>query len=213
MEIEFYGGNCFKLKTKDTTIVIDDNLNKIGKKSITTDKVVAFYTSKSLEDEQAVKSARLVIDAAGEFEVGDLTVRGIQVRAHIDTEDQKTATVFQFMYNNQTATIIGHIHPDISDEALEVISGTDVLILPIGGNGFTLDITGAASIIKKVEPDIVIPSQYAIKGINYEVPAIELEEFGKVAPLASAEKMDSFKLSKSIEDTGSQTKVVVLNTK
>lgn len=54
------------------------------------------------------------------------------------------------MYAGQTATFTGHVHPDISDDALELISGTDVLIIPVGGNGFTLDPTGAASIIKKL---------------------------------------------------------------
>lgn len=213
MEIEFFGGNCFRIKTKQTSVVIDDNLSKIGKKSILNDKTVAFYTSKLLIDNDSAPVARLTIDSAGEFEVGDLTVKGVQVRSHLDEEDKKTATIYQFMYAGQTATFTGHVHPDISDDALELISGTDVLIIPVGGNGFTLDPAGAASIIKKVEPDVVIPSQYDIAGFKYEVPALSLEEFGKVAPLSTAETLDSLKMQKVVEDSASQTKVIVLNVK
>ena len=39
MEIEFFGGNCFKLKTKLTTIVVDDNLESLEKKTILNTKV------------------------------------------------------------------------------------------------------------------------------------------------------------------------------
>ena len=54
------------------------------------------------------------------------------------------------------------------------------LVVPVGGNGFTLDSIGATSIIKKTEPSIVVPSQYDIAGMDYEVPAQQIEEFIKI---------------------------------
>ncbi|MBP6962038.1 MBL fold metallo-hydrolase, partial [Candidatus Saccharibacteria bacterium] len=201
MELEFFGGNCFRIKSKQTTIIIDDNLSKIGKKSVTTDKTVAFYTSGLLRDENVCEQARLVIDGAGEFEVGDITVKGIQARGHMDEEDKYTATIFQFMYDGQTITVLGHVHPDLGDDAIELVSGTDVLVMPVGGNGYTLDPIGASSIIKKVEPDVVVPSQYDIKGLNYEVPAQGLEEFGKVSSLNLEDIRDSLKLVRASEDS------------
>lgn len=213
MEIEFFGGNCFRIKSKQTTIVIDDNLSKIGKKSITNDKTAAFFTSAITKDEKVANVARLVIDGAGEFEVGDITVKGVQTRAHIDEEDKHTATIFQFMFGGQTITVLGHVHPDLSDDAVELISGTDVLVAPVGGNGYTLDPVGATSVIKKIEPDVVIPSQYEIKGCNYEVPAQGLEEFSKVSSFNTEDVQDSFKVTRSLEDSATQTRVVVLNVK
>lgn len=213
MELEFFGGNCFRIKSKQTTITIDDNLSKLGRKSITTDKSVAFFSSAILRDEKVCEEARLVIDGAGEFEVGDITVKGIQARAHMDESDKQTATIFQFMFGGQTITVLGHVHPDLDDTAIELISGTDVLVLPVGGNGFTLDPVGASSVIKKVEPDVVVPSQYDIKGLNYEVPAQGLEEFGKVSSLNLEDVQDSLKLVRASEDSSVQTRVVVLNVK
>lgn len=208
MEIEFFGANCFRIKTKGATIIIDDNLEKLGGTSPQTDKTVAFYTSDEIKADQKSKS-RLVIENPGEFEVGDVTVTGVQTRAHMDEEGVESATVYQFMMANQTVTLLGHVHPDISSEVLELVGGTDVLIVPVGGHGYTLDPAGAAGAVKKVEPDVVIPSHYDMKDLKYEVSASPLEEFTKIMPTSDEGPQDSYKVGK-FDSESSQTKVVVL---
>ena len=209
MELEFFGANCFRIKTKEIALVVDDNLSAIGGKSIQTEKTVAFYTNPLLLKGVTPKS-HLVISSPGEFEVGDVTVKGAQARGHMDKEDEQNAAVFQFMANGQTITVLGHVHPDLSSEVKELIGGTDVLVVPVGGNGFTLDPAGAASAVKEVEPGYVVPAQYDIAGLNYEVPAVPLAEFMKLFPSATSEPENSLKLAKGVEDTTGQTKVVVL---
>lgn len=213
MEIEFFGANSFRIKTKKAAVVVDDNLNKVGSKSIVDDKTTLFYTNQNLIDESAKNSSKLMVDSPGEFEVGDITATGKQARAHMDKEDEMTATVFKFMANGQTVTVLGHVHPNLSNDVEEFISGTDVLLIPVGGNGYTLDPIGATKIIKKAEPEIVIPSQYEIKGFSYEVPAQSLEELEKLPTTTLEEAQDSLKLgdSKSEEASATQTRVVVLN--
>jgi L-ascorbate metabolism protein UlaG (beta-lactamase superfamily) len=213
MEIEFFGANCFRITTKKTVILVDDNLSKIGRKSVQSEKTTVFYTSKTLIDETSAIKSKLMLDSPGEYEVGDVTVIGVQARAHTDTENHESSTVFQFMKDSQTITVLGHIHPDISVAVSELIGGTDVLIVPVGGNGFTLDPTGALKVIKKVEPSVVIPSQYDIKGLNYEVPAQPLEEFGKLPTITLEDPIDSFKLESNTEENVVQTKIITLNVK
>lgn len=209
MDIEFFGANCFRIKTKGTVIVVDDNLKALGGKSPQSDKSVAFFTNPLLEGEQKHVS-RLTINTPGEFEVGDVTVTGVQARGHMDEEGVESATVFQFMMMNQTVTILGHIHPDVSSEVIELVGGSDVLIIPVGGNGYTLDPTGAAGVIKKIEPGIVIPSHYDNKDLNFEVPQQSLEEFLKLMPASEGSPQDVFKLAKSESDSAAQTNVIVL---
>lgn len=214
MELEFFGGNCFRIKTKQTTIVIDDNLEAMGKKSILSDKVAAFFSS-DVVARPAKNPAYLMIDSPGEFEVGDVTVKGVQARAHVDEDGKKSATVFQFMHSGQTISVLGHVHPDLEADVLELISGTDVLVVPVGGNGFTLDPVGASSIIKKTEPAVIVPSQYELTsaGLTYEVPAQPLSEFAKVASLNMEDVQDSLKMAKAGEEASTQSRVVVLNVK
>lgn len=214
MEIEFFGANCFRIKTKKIAVVVDDNLSNIGGKTILSDKVTALYTNRDLIDEKVVANAKLMIDSPGEFEVGDLTIIGVQARSHTDTEDQMSATIFQFTADGQIVTVLGHVHPDTSVEVTEFIAGTDVLVVPVGGNGYTLDPTGAAKIIKKAEPGVIIPSQYEVKGLSYEVPAQALTEFEKLPNITLEDPQDSYKLAgASVDDGATQVKVVVLNVK
>ncbi len=215
MEIEFFGGNCFRIKTKETTVVVDDNLSALGGKSITTDKSASLYTQVALVDQKAAGKSRIFIDSAGEFEIGDLTITGMQARGHMDEEGEAHATVFQFMAKNQKITVTGHIHPDMSSELVEFIAGTDVLVVPVGGGGYTLDPVGATKVMKKAESSVVIPSQYETKGLKFEVPPLSLDEFTKLPNIEPGEPQDSFKMSELPADdlAAATAKVVILNVK
>lgn len=213
MELEFFGANCFRIKTKNASVVIDDNLDALGAKSIVKEGEVVFYTQKHLENDTAKKKARLVIDSAGEFEVGDLSVKALQTRSHMDAESTEQATVYQFMYGGTSVTVLGHVHPDVSDDLLELVGGTDVLVIPVGGNGYTLDAVGATSLIKKIEPDVVIPSHYETSHLSYEVPAAPLDEFIKTAALQATEPKESYKVDKPDVELSTQTHLVILQVK
>jgi L-ascorbate metabolism protein UlaG (beta-lactamase superfamily) len=213
MDIEFFGANCVRLKTKEAVITIDDNLSKIGGKTVVDGSSVLMYTNRLLVDENANEKARLLIDTAGEFEVGDVTVRGEQTRSHLDEDGTESATVLQFMMNNQTVTVLGHVHPDLSKAVVELIGGTDVLVIPVGGNGYTLDGVAATSIIKKAEPAVVVPTYYEDNTLTYEVPAQPLSEFLKISSLQSEEPIDMLRLGKNLDIESTQTKIVLLNRK
>lgn len=212
MEVEYYGANCFRISTKQSSIVIDDDLDQHGQKNITKDKDALLISNRSITATKAASSARLVLDSAGEFEVGDISVRGVQTRGHLDEEGNQTATVFQCTFGGASVTLLGHVHPDLSEEIQELAGGTDVLIVPVGGNGYTLDPTGATSAIKNIEPDVVIPSYYDDKSLKFEVPAAPLEDFIKISGLSPAEAEENFKVGKSLSES-SQTQLVILTIK
>lgn len=212
MEIEFFGANCFRIKTKQATIVVDDDLDRHGLKVVTKDKDVLLVTNQNLKAAAAASKARLVLESAGEFEIGDISVSGVQARGHMDEEGKETATVFQCSYGGASVTVLGHVHADISNTVQELAGGTDVLLLPVGGNGYTLDPVGATSIIKSIEPDVVIPAHYEAAGFKYEVPASPLDEFIKTSGLTASEPQDSYKVGKSTSESG-QTELVVLSIK
>jgi L-ascorbate metabolism protein UlaG (beta-lactamase superfamily) len=73
--------------------------------------------------------------------------------------------------------IIGNIDGKLTDEQLEGLGVLDILIIPVGGNGYTLDATSASSLIKMISPKIVIPVHYADKQLKYEVTQSELDPF------------------------------------
>ena len=173
MDIEYFGANCIRLTTKKAGLVIDDNLPHIGGKSITRPADVTIAT----QDVLAVASSdQLAIRTPGEFEVMNVSVVGIGARAHTDQPGQKTATMYKFIAEETHILVTGHIYPELDDAQLEAIGRVDVLIIPVGGNGYTLDPLGALKIIRKIEPSVVVPTQYTVPGLTYEVPSLSLEE-------------------------------------
>ncbi len=194
MELQFYGANCVRFSGKKANVVIDDNLAEVGLKSATKAGDVALFTSPHKDPKQEVK---LTIDIPGEYEVSNISLQGVSARAHMDEEGQKTAVIYRLVVDDVRVAVVGHIYPDLSDEQLEAIGTVDILVIPVGGNGYTLDPIGALKVIKKIEPKVIIPTHYADKDVKYEVPQQPLEEALKAFSLEVKETAPKLKLKAS----------------
>lgn len=194
MEIEFHGANCFSLSSKKARVVVDDNLDKLGLKSVTKAGDIALFT---LETTPSKAEPKLVIEQPGEYEVSNVSVQGVAARSHMDEEKKTSATMYKVIIDDVRIGVIGHVYPEISDDQLEELGTIDVLLIPVGGNGYTLDPIGALKIIKKIEPKLVIPSHYADKSVKYEVPQQELSEAVKGLSMEPKETVDKLKLKPS----------------
>jgi L-ascorbate metabolism protein UlaG (beta-lactamase superfamily) len=206
MEIQFYGANCIKITSKKISIVVDDNLAKLGLKPVATSKDILLATSYQIE---LPPESRFNIEQPGEYEVAEVSIEGIPARSHLDEEGKTSAIMYKIMLDDVRIGITGHVHPDLSDAQLEALGTVDILFIPVGGNGFTLDGIGAHKVLKDVEPKVVIPTHYADSKLNYEVPQAPLEESLKALAMEPAETLDVLKLKNF--DLGEGTKLVILN--
>jgi L-ascorbate metabolism protein UlaG (beta-lactamase superfamily) len=146
MDLQFFGANCVTLSSKGIRITVDDNLASLGAKSIIKPDDVALFTS---SDHAQVK-ARLVFDTPGEYEVSDISIVGIAARAHMDEgESMRGTTMYKLIIGEISILITGHIHPNINDALLEQIGTVDVLVIPVGGSGYTLDPIGAYTLCRR----------------------------------------------------------------
>lgn len=204
MEIQFYGANCVRLSNKKASLVVDDNLTDLGLKPVIQADDIALFTW----HEPAEGRGRFLINGPGEYEISEISIRGIPVRSHIDSEGTNS-TIYNLQVQDLTIGILGHIYPDLSDEQLEAFGLVDLLIIPVGGNGYTIDAAGAAQLIKKLEPKIVIPTHYADNALKYEVPQAELQVFLSEMGISEPEQMNSFKMKES--ELGDKTRVIVLD--
>ena len=175
MDLQFYGANCIVLSTKGVRVVIDDNLAALGGKSVTRPGDIVLFTS-NLTKHIPKAETKLTVDHGGEYEVSDVSIYGIPARAHMDEEGKQTATMYKLISKELSIFITGHVYPELSDEQLESIGMVDVICVPVGGNGYTLDPVGALKIIKKIEPKVIVPTHYDAKGLSFEVPQQTLEQ-------------------------------------
>lgn len=190
MEFQYYGANCVRLVTKKATITIDDNLAAVGLKAITKPNDIALLTTTQITP----TVARMTIDQPGEYEVSDTSIKGISARAHMDEPGKKTATMYQVIGEDIRVAVVGHVYPDLTNDQLEALGMVDVLLIPVGGNGYTLDPVGAMKLIKAIEPKIIIPTHYADPAVKYEVPQQPLEEAFKAFSMEPKEVVAKLKL-------------------
>lgn len=206
MELQYLGGNCVKITAKKTSLVIDDNLAKLGLKPVASAKDIVLSTGVG----EPVESAHFVIDHPGEYEVSDVSVQGIAARSHMDEAKQTSTTMYRIILDGVRIAVTGHIHPDLTDRELEALGTIDILIVPVGGNGYTLDGVGAQKVVKEIEPKIIIPTHYDDKALSYEVPQTPLDDALKGLAMEPADRVDTLKIKSSV-DLGEGTRLIVIN--
>lgn len=189
MDLQFYGANCVSLSYKSAKVVVDDNLAALGAKSVAGASDVALFTG-----EHEGPKARLTFDGPGEYEVADISIIGIPARAHVDEEGKLNATMFKLIAGDQSVLITGHVYPELDDKQLEAIGTVDVMVVPVGGNGYTVDPVGALKLIKEVEPKLVVPAHYADKALKYPVPQQSLADALKEMSMEPKDTVAKLKL-------------------
>jgi L-ascorbate metabolism protein UlaG (beta-lactamase superfamily) len=193
MDIQFYGANCVVISTKQVRIVIDDNLAVLGAKSVT---------------REAVPGAKMLIDMPGEYEISGISVYAYQARAHMDTDKERNAVMYKLTYGDVKVLVTGHVYPKLSEAKLEDIGIVDVMVIPVGGNGYTLDSAGALQVIKAIEPKVIVPTHYDDSSLNFEVPQQRLEDVLKVIGMEAKEPVKKLQCKPSEFSEGTQLVVL-----
>jgi L-ascorbate metabolism protein UlaG (beta-lactamase superfamily) len=192
MDLQFYGANCLSVTYKGARIVIDDNLANLGAKSVLKADDVALFTGFTGTHDNV--KTRLMFDGPGEYEVSDISVIGLPARGHMDEANGLGATMFKLIAGEQSVLITGHIYPELSEKQLEAIGMIDVMLVPVGGNGYTVDPVGALKLIKEIEPKIVIPTHYNDKALNFPVPQQDLANALKELAMEPKETVSKLRL-------------------
>lgn len=167
MDISYLGGGSVKLAAKQLTVVCDP---QAASKKVSADVVLVTSPEISVPATEA-----MVIDGPGEYEVKGALITGIAAQLHTD-ESGERATSYVIEADGIKTTFLGNVAPTLTNEQLGPIAGSDILIVPVGGHGLTLDATAAAQIVSQVEPKYVIPSHYN-DGTTYPVPQDDLSKF------------------------------------
>ncbi len=205
MDFQYHGANCVTLSLKNVRVVVDDNLTDLGGKPVVKSGDIAIFTGVHAVPAQ---SPKIVIDQPGEYEASGVSMYGIAARSHMDEAGKHSTTMYKLVIDDIRILVTGHIYPELSDAQLETIGMVDVMIVPVGGNGYTLDAVGALKVIKQVEPKMVIPTHYDATGLAYPVTQQPLEEALKV--LAMEPKESTTKLKLKASELGEGTQLVIV---
>lgn len=173
MNIQYYGHSCFKITAKpagrgqeEVNIFLDPFDRKIGLRPPQgqADIVLVSHGHYDHNNVEALKGNPVVIDIPGEYSVKGVNIVGID-SFHDEKEGQERGrnTIFIAEAEDLKVCHLGDLGTDLNEKQLEEMDGVDVLMIPIGGK-YTIDAKKAIEIIKKIEPKVIIPMHYKVKG-------------------------------------------------
>lgn len=195
-DIEYKGGNTVVVSTKKISVVFDPKLSLLGLKDVAIKDGVQVATEARFVANSA--DYRLTLESPGEYEIADISLRGVAARRHIDTEDVPAAsTIYQFEVGGVRGVVLGNVAPELSEDQLETIGVIDIAVIPVGGGGLTLDPTSAAALVRQLEPKVAIPVHYADDALKYEVPQEKLEVFVSELGAPVEDAVSKYKLKSS----------------
>lgn len=205
MEITFLGRSAFKIQGKEITIVtdpFDPAKSSVGKPfpKVEADVITVSHDHGDHNNVDGVKGNAICFNSPGEYEIKNTEIIGINSSHGGEHGDN---TIFVFQIDGIHVCHLGDLGVDLTAEQLEKIDGVDVLMIPVGGAGYTLDPKSASKAISEIGPKVVIPMHYQDGKKELEPVENFLKEIGK-----EAKNQDKLKLVK--KDLPEEMEVIVL---
>ncbi len=178
MKIHYLGHSSFLIKGKNATVVTDPFKSEmVGIKFPTTEADIVTVSHQHEDHNQvaAVTGDKIVFDFPGEYERKGVRLMGYQT--YHDDELGKARgenIMFKIIIDGIVILHCGDLGHMLSDDVIEQVKDTNVLLLPVGGH-FTLDPKQAQELYKAINPEVVIP-------MHFNDPKMNQEAFGNLAP-------------------------------
>jgi L-ascorbate metabolism protein UlaG (beta-lactamase superfamily) len=197
MEITFVGHACFKVKSKNATLVFDPyDPKKVGYNlpKLTSDILLISHQHGDHNYIKGVSDYQLLIDSPGEYEMKDVYIVGFESFHDANGgKDRGKNTMFLVEIEGVTLLHLGDLGHELDDNTLSNISRVDVLLIPVGGV-YTIDPKVASKVISSLEPGFVVPMHYQTKdltGLSNKLGSLDdfLEELGSDESAKKSEKL------------------------
>ena len=201
MLIKWFGQSCIQIKAQDKILVIDPFSNKIGLKmpTLRSDIVLITHYHSDHNNLSAIKSREgkkdfKIFNGAGEFEAEGILIKGIPAW-HNSQFGKKSGRVYIYLISTEGISLahLGDLgQKKLLDEQISSLNNVDILFVPVGG-GTTIGPEEAFEITNQIDPKIVIPIHYKVKGLKLNLDKVDkfLELEGK-----SPEPLDEFKIER-----------------
>lgn len=207
MHIYWHGQNCFKIVTKDVTILTDPFGKELG---IKPPRTSADIVTLSTEDYSAdsVKNAPLIFDTPGEYEAKGSLVRGMWSHRD-DKQGQESGinVIFTIEVEGIRICHLGDIGHSLDEKLESRIDGVDVLMIPVG-NKSVVSSKIAVKIVQQIEPAIIIPMHYKLPDLKPNLD--DVKEFLREMGALKAKPEGKLYFTKKMIPAG-ETEVKILN--
>ncbi|MCD4761996.1 MBL fold metallo-hydrolase [bacterium] len=179
MILTWIGHSCFKIQDKNgpggIVLVTDPYDKSVGLKvqKFEEDIVTVSHDHKDHNNVKSLRGNPFIIENAGEYDIKGVSIHGVE--SYHDTahgKDRGNNIIFRIEIDNISVSHLGDLGHTLDNKQLEVLSGTDILLIPVGGK-YTLDAKAAVEVVSQVEPRIIIPMHYKIPGNTLDIAGVD----------------------------------------
>ena len=173
MNIKWFGQSCFMLTAENGTKIIMDPYSKMfgflsGYKlpEIDADIVTISHNHSDHNNVGAVKGDLVLIREPGVFSQEGIDIKGVQTfHDNVSGAKRGKNVVYNFRIDGLNVCHCGDLGHLLNLEQINEIGKVDILLLPIGGRA-VLDASGAAEVMKQLNPAVMIPMHYRTKAMR-----------------------------------------------
>lgn len=169
VDIYYFGHNCFRVKGKKSSILIDPYDASIGlkvPKDLSSDIVLVSKDEPEFNNVKLGGVSPVIVQGPGEYEIKEVTILGRKYKGN---------TIYKF-----TIECVNFLHLDSLNEKFDIskmpdLNDIDVLMFPVDA---------PLVLITEIEPTIVLPMHYKTERHTAKFSALKtIEEFRKKAGL------------------------------
>lgn len=211
MEIDWFGHSCFRLRTREVTVVSDPYEKAIGLSfpRPRADLVTISHNHEGHDYAEGVRGDPKVISGPGEYEIRGVFVTGVQTfHDKRSGRDRGKNTAYVMTIDGVNICHLGDLGHVPSQTQAESFGNVDILLVPVGGVT-TINASDAAEVVALFEPQIVIPMHYRVPDLAYKLDSVD--KFVKEMGIKKPDTVESLKATK--DSLPKETQVVLLEMK
>jgi len=163
MVIDWMGHSCFKVTvTGGTRILFDPYDSSLGypPQDFGADIVAISHDHYDHNAANRVKGSFSTVKTQGEHVFGDILLEGVKTWHDAALGRQRGENIaFLLKAEGLTLCHMGDIGCVPSEDVFKKLSGTDILMIPVGGN-YTVGAREALEICERIGPNIIIPMHF-----------------------------------------------------
>ena len=186
MEIDWFGLSCFRLRSREASVITDPYEKSIGLKLPRPrgDIVTISHNHAGHDNADGVAGNPKVINGPGEYEISGVFITGVQTyHDKRNGKDRGKNTVYAINIEGINVCHLGDLGHVPTQTQADEIGQVDILLVPVGG-GNALNASDAAEVVSLFEPMIVIPMHYRVPDLSVKLDPVEkfIKEMGMKAP-------------------------------
>ncbi len=162
MDINWLGRSCFRIRGRQATIVTDPYSAEFGEMpgKPTARMVTVSHQHPGHSNVVAVGDDPSAVIGPGEYEISGVLIVGVGT-FHDDQRGAERGknTVYLMDVDEVSLCHLGDLGHALGAEHMEELESVDVLFVPVGG-GSTINGSGAAAVVRQLEPRLVVPMHY-----------------------------------------------------